>query len=500
MTDSKNGLYILMISVHGLIRGTHLELGVNSDTGGQITYVLELTKALAQHQQIAQVDLVTRKIVDPKFSPDYAQEEEKLDDNARIIRVSCGPDRYIRKELLWAHLDHFVDNCLHFLCQQDRLPDLIHTHYADAGYVGQQLSQLLGIPQVHTGHSLGRVKRDRLLAKGLKKETLEKRYNFEQRIQVEENLLSRVSMVITSTRQEIIDQYGLYKTKENCKYCVIQPGTDTTRFDFARRKQIDYRIFEKIDQSLAVPKKPMILAICRPEPHKNILGLISAYAGDSRLKNMANLVIVSGTRDDVTQLEPQQKKVWIDILCLIDKYDLWGKVSIPKYHTHEDLPIFYQCALHRRGVFVNPAFSEPFGLTLIESAASGLPFVATENGGPTDIVANLRAGLLVNPTDSRSIADGLRQILSDKRLWLQFSRRGILGVKKHYNWTAHVNKYVKEISSLLRSERKRWRRHRHFLQQVGGALPLAKRALISDIDGTLIGDRLALKKLLAQLE
>lgn len=38
-----------------------------------------------------------------------------------------------------------------------------------------------------------------------------------------------------------------------------------------------------------------------------------------------------------------------------------------------------------QGVFVNPALVEPFGLTLIEAAAYGLPMVATKNGGPVDI-------------------------------------------------------------------------------------------------------------------
>lgn len=40
---------------------------------------------------------------------------------------------------------------------------------------------------------------------------------------------------------------------------------------------------------------------------------------------------------------------------------------------------------HSQGVFINPALVEPFGLTLIEAAAHGLPMVATKNGGPVDI-------------------------------------------------------------------------------------------------------------------
>ena len=88
---------------------------------------------------------------------DYARAEEGLGPDVRIIRLPFGPRRYIRKELLWDHLDQLVDRYLAFARKLPRLPDLIHSHYADAGHVAQRLSSLLGIPFVHTGHSLGRV-------------------------------------------------------------------------------------------------------------------------------------------------------------------------------------------------------------------------------------------------------------------------------------------------------------------------------------------------------
>ncbi len=59
------------------------------------------------------------------------------------------------------------------------------------------------------------------------------------------------------------------------------------------------------------------------------------------------------------------------------------------------------------GVFVNPALTEPFGLTLLEAAATGLPLVATENGGPVDIIGNCGNGLLVDPLDRQAIAAAL---------------------------------------------------------------------------------------------
>ena len=45
MNDQKDKYYIVLLSIHGLIRGKNLELGRDADTGGQILYVLELAQA-----------------------------------------------------------------------------------------------------------------------------------------------------------------------------------------------------------------------------------------------------------------------------------------------------------------------------------------------------------------------------------------------------------------------------------------------------------------------
>ncbi|HYG32450.1 MAG TPA: glycosyltransferase, partial [Methylophilaceae bacterium] len=367
MTQQK--LYILMISVHGLLRGQDMELGRDSDTGGQITYVVELAKALGRNPQVEQIDLLTRLVEDPQVSEDYAQPEEKLSDNVRIVRLPCGPQRYLRKEMLWPHLDHMVDRCLHMIRQQGRVPDVIHTHYADAGYVGMQLSNLLGIPQIHTGHSLGRPKKERLLESGRKESTIEKQLNLGRRITAEEQVLEHASLVITSTRQEISDQYGMYNARDKCQFSVIPPGTDTARFYPPGRRPIDPQIVSMINQFLADPGKPFILAICRPDLRKNLHGLIAAYGENEQLQEMANLVIVAGTRENIREMEESQRKVLSDLLLDIDKYDLWGKVAIPKNLVTEQVPELYRLAVKRRGVFVNPALTEPFGLTLIEAAA-----------------------------------------------------------------------------------------------------------------------------------
>lgn len=496
LNDSESPLYILLLSIHGLMRSHDLELGRDADTGGQTTYVIELARALSRHRNVSKVDLLTRLIDDPAISSDYAQSEEDLGNGGRIVRLSCGPKKYLRKEILWPHLDQMVDKCLHFLRQQGRLPDLIHSHYADAGYVGRQLSTLLGIPLVHTAHSLGRPKQERLLASGRKQHAIEKQFHFERRIAVEEDVMQQASLVVTSTRQEIDDQYGMYQNHDVRRCKVIPPGTDTSRFSPPGRNKINPNLQAEINRFFSQHDKPIILTICRPEQRKNLRGLIAAYGEDQQLQKLANLLIVAGQRKDIRDLEESQRAILIELLFDIDKYDLWGKVAIPKHITQDEVPELYRLAARSKGVFINPALTEPFGLTLIETAASGLPMVAPDDGGPRDILENCRNGLLANTLDHPAIAAALNQALTDKSRWRTWSRNGVTGVKRHYSWDAHVEKYMKEMRQLMRRDRKRVRRQQASVLNAGKSpIPLAKMMLISDIDNTLIGNQQSLREL-----
>jgi sucrose-phosphate synthase len=496
-----NELYILMLSLHGLIRGGDLELGRDADTGGQILYVVELARSLARQRHVTKVDLLTRRVEDPALSSDYARPVETLGKHARIIRLPCGPRRYLRKESLWPYLDQLVDRALLFLREQKRLPDVIHSHYADAGYVGMQLSQLLGIPQIHTGHSLGRSKHQRLLAQGRKPQALERQFNFRRRIATEEAVLQHANLIITSTPQESAEQYGLYTNYHPERAIVIPPGTEISRFAPPGRRILpEPEAASIIDRFLTNPRQPLVLAICRPEIRKNLGALIAAFGNSSILREQANLAIIAGNREDIRALDDAQSEVMTGLLLDIDRYDLWGKVALPKQHKATDIPGFYRLAARRRGVFVNPALTEPFGLTLIEAAASGLPVVVTEDGGPRDILAHCKNGLLVNPTDTVAIAAAIEYVLAEPPRWQRWARNGIMGVKNHYTWDAHVRKYLRALSRLLHHERKQIRRSIAIHQRPQRhPLPLVSQMLISDIDNTLLGDRAALRRFLSAL-
>ena len=488
MSEEKQKHYICMISIHGLIRGTNLELGRDADTGGQTKYVVEVARALAECEMIERVDLITRKIVDPSVSDDYAVEQEEVTSKFKVIRIEAGPESYIFKEQLWDHLDPFVDNTLNYLNSQPRLPDLIHSHYADAGYVGSRLAQILAIPLIHTGHSLGRVKRQRLLASGVSNSEIESRYHMSRRVEAEEQTLATADCVITSTNQEIREQYELYDYYQPDQMCVIPPGTDFSKFHPPQGKEWQSSIANEINRFLKEPEKPIILALSRPDARKNIASLIKAFGEDKALQEVANLVLIVGIRDDIRDLEEGAQEVLNELLMLIDRYNLYGKVAYPKQHDSTDVPLIYRLAAYSSGVFVNPALTEPFGLTLIEAAASGLPLVATEDGGPKDIIENCKNGVLVNPLEIEDIAAGLRKILLDWESWQVRSTNGLQGVRNHYSWKAHTNRYLKVVTPLIGKTPKPMPSHsqkrRPFLYN--------DRVIFTDLDQNLLGNRKAL--------
>jgi len=108
--EKNKAKYLVLISIHGLIRSHDLELGRDADTGGQTKYVVDLAKALAEHDDVEQVDLITRRVADVNVSDDYANPTEVLSEKARIVRIDAGTEEYIPKEQLWDHLDSFMDN------------------------------------------------------------------------------------------------------------------------------------------------------------------------------------------------------------------------------------------------------------------------------------------------------------------------------------------------------------------------------------------------------
>jgi sucrose-phosphate synthase len=494
--------HIQMFSVHGLLRAENMQLGHDADTGGQIKYVVELGNALSQSENVKRVELFTRLISDKSLSEDYAQPIEQVNDKFSIIRIQCGGRKYMRKELLWPHLDEFVDKTIKFIKRQNAIPDIVHGHYPDAGYVAMQLSEIFGTPFLYTGHSLGRSKMKRLTDEGMKEEVVIKKYKIDYRINMEEEVLKKADLIIASTHQEVNNQYGQYHNKDIPKYHVIPPGLDVDKFypfyhdmlPETDKEEIELyaqaQMLEELNRFFMHPDRPVILSLCRPDKRKNIAGLIKAYGEDLELQSMANLAVFAGIRKDITKMEDNEQDVLTEILLLMDKYDLYGKIAIPKKHDFEhEVPELYRIAAEKKGIFVNSALVEPFGLTLIEAAACGLPIIAPDDGGPRDIVKNCECGTLVNTSDSKAIADAIKQIIADGEKWKQYSKAGVMNIRKHYTWDSHANSYMKQIGRIFADQDEEKMKVAEPSDAIGRRLARLNYFIIANIDDTLVGDK-----------
>ena len=486
------GLYILSLSVHGLVRGTDVELGRDADTGGQVLYVLDQARTLASKRAVQLVEVVTRQVWDHRVDESYSEPREEMGEGVRIVRLPFGPRRYLRKESLWPYLPSMVDQIMKMIRARGRAPDVIHGHYADAGFVGSQVAKILGVPFLFTGHSLGRIKRDRLLEQGQDPGALEERYHLVSRIEAEEGALETAALVVASTRQEVQEQYERYDHYPPDRMVVIPPGVDLGRFSPPEdgREAGSGAIQEEVARFLADPRKPILMAMARADERKNFAGLVRAFGENRILREKANLLLVMGNREDIQDMPAGARRVLTEILILIDRYDLYGSVAYPKTHSTEDVPRLYRMAARSRGIFVNPALTEPFGLTLIEAAASGLPVVATHDGGPRDIIEACQNGLLVDPSDPELLGLKLLAALQDRERWKSWSKNGIQGVHSTFSWAAHAERYLLELGKTMgdlpaeegiRSASRRTR------------LPRLDRILITDVDDTLTGDPAALE-------
>ncbi len=475
------GLQLLHLNLHGLIRSRDLELGRDADTGGQTLYVLELVKGLAARPEVEKVDLVTRLINDRRVSTDYAQSKESICIGADILRFPFGPKRYIRKELLWPYLDALADLLVNHLQEQERLPDWIHAHYADAGYVGALINRRLGIPLVFTGHSLGREKLRRMLASGIDHEQIEQNFSISRRIEAEEVALAHSNLVITSTRQEAVQQYSRYGKTASQLVEVIPPGVDSKRFHPIHSLEETKTVDDLLSPFLRNSSLPPLLAISRAVQRKNIPALVEVFGRSSVLRQRHNLVLVLGCREDSRQLDKQQRDVFQQIFELVDRYDLYGKVAYPKQHRRDQIPLIYRWASYRKGLFVNPALTEPFGLTLLEAAASGLPMVVTDDGGPRDILDRCQNGRLTDVTDLEAFQNILEHSGSQKSQWSTWSTNGLEAITRHFSWDAHVSNYLALMKKRLKVQTsKSWLIDSH--QKIN---PLGKRILFLDLDSNL---------------
>jgi phosphatidyl-myo-inositol dimannoside synthase len=96
--------------------------------------------------------------------------------------------------------------------------------------------------------------------------------------------------------------------------------------------------------------------------------------------------------------------------AMVSAHGLTDTVRLSGYLPDDDLPLAYRAA----DLTVVPSLAlEGFGLTAVESLASGTPVVVTPVGGLPEVVAGLSPDLILSGADAAAIANGLRTFLTD---------------------------------------------------------------------------------------
>jgi sucrose synthase len=254
---------------------------------------------------------------------------------------------------------------------------------------------------------------------------------------------------------QVINGINLFAPKFN----VIPPGVDEELYfpyfeheKRIKRKRLRWKdhIFNAISNDifgkLTDPKKPPIFTMARFDKIKNITGLIHAFGLSEKLQQRFNLIFAAGTIHIDDSSDVEERNEITQAYHLIDEFNLHGKVrwlpSINKLDTGE----VYRIIADHKGIFVQPALFEAFGLTIIEAMASGLPTFAPKFGGPLEIIEYGKSGYLLNTSKPEFIASSLEDFVdmadNDKDLWKTISENGILRVREHFNWKSYSQRLI----------------------------------------------------------
>ncbi len=449
--NNKSGLYVQIHSMHGLINRNYSDIGRDEDTGGQVIYVVELAKALSKLPGIRKIDLITRRIEDGAY-PSYNKRFEYINRKLKIVRIDCGPKGYIKKTKLWPYINEYARNVARYNAEEAGTPDVIHANYADAGLAGAILADKTGAVFVFTGHSLGIPKMQKLGVNDSNYDEFDRVFNFSKRILAEQTIIDKADAIIVSTRNEVENQYTGYRADRR-KFRVISPGLDTSLFRPTATPVSQHKeVLDAMTKGLANKNKPMIFAASRLERRKNLPKLVEVFCRSRKLRKISNLVILTRLRK---KADTGEKAVYHSMEKIVRDSKCDGSVVFVSFIDPKiGLGPLYRNAARSRGVFINPALIEPFGLTVLEASACGLPVVATKYGGPSETITNNTNGILVDPKDGKQIEMALQRVLTDRRLWKKLSNNGIKNAT-FFSWDAIARKEESLFRKLINEKAER---------------------------------------------
>lgn len=230
-------------------------------------------------------------------------------------------------------------------------------------------------------------------------------------------LSERVITVSSFSKGEIVRHTGVRPEKVE----VIHNGVDYPEFRNAES-----------DETM-VPSGRYVLYVGNVKPHKNITGLIKAFAIFHRSFPNVKLAIV-GKKDNFIHgiRNPDELITGLGI----DQHIVFtGFVGDHVLHS------LYKKAF----AFVVPSFYEGFGLPPLEAMASGVPVIASRAASIPEVCGD--AALYVNPHDPQDIAQAIARVFRDDSLREKLILRGRIRAQR-FSWQASAAKHMKLFEEL----------------------------------------------------
>lgn len=180
------------------------------------------------------------------------------------------------------------------------------------------------------------------------------------------------------------------------KLYLLGRGVNTELFNPARRS-------DALRKELAPNGEIILICVCRVAGEKgfDFLAQVTKLLDARGLR--FTLYIVGGNRNAEVEREIQS---------MFDPLREKRRVLFAGFRVGEELAAAYASA----DVFLHCSVTETFGLVVLESMASGVPVVARDEGGPSDIVRHGKSGYLVAPHDLEGFAQRVMDIAADRSL------------------------------------------------------------------------------------
>jgi mannosylfructose-phosphate synthase len=411
MTDKHKR--IAMLSTHGYFDPIPV-LG-QTDTGGQVIYVLELSKAFSHMGY--KVDIYTRwfdvskKQVDPV--PGFQ--------DVRVIRIPAGSWEFVPKEEIYPLLPELSRNIISYMVENDLEYELFHGHYVDAGLITLDVAGYFHKPSFFTAHSLGAWKREQM---GGDPEEMDMKFNFRHRISEETRVFNTVNAnTVTSILQEekLREQYGFIKPNVE----VIPPGVNIHRFKPLQEGE------EPMKTDL--PER-YIYCLSRIDTNKGHDILLHAFSRVLKEVPDAHLVIGGGSVDP----KPREKEVFDMIHGLINLYGMKDHIRFVRHVSEKYMRPYYQNA----SLFVMPSIFEPFGMTCQEAMACGVPVVASRYGGIRTVLTNNKDGILIDPKDQDEFVRVMVRLLTDEAWRKEIGKAASELARGRFSWEAIARQHL----------------------------------------------------------